>query len=169
MTLTELLNEHGPIKKLMEDAYDLDKFQIIAVSRETIWNDIRLFFKNHPKVEIPIRVEFKGEMAIDEGGPKREFFRLGLSTVFKDNTLFSGSMQHRIPTRNASAVLVKAFIHVGWLMALSIVQGGPGPKCLAEWVYNYIENGLYDAVVRITDIPTLDVQDLLTQVFKYSI
>ena len=54
-------------------------------------------------------------------------------------------------------------------MALSIAQGGPSPECVAEWVYSYIEKGLYDAVVHITDIPTLDVQNLLTQVFKYSI
>ena len=56
----------------MENAYSHDDFQLITVSRETIWNDIQLFFKNHPKIEVPIKVEFKGEMAIDQGRPKRE-------------------------------------------------------------------------------------------------
>ena len=168
--MTELLNEHGPIKKLLENLYTHDDFQLIVVSRDNIWSDIQLFFRNnHPNVEVPIKVEFKGEMAIDEGGPKREFLRLGLSTVLKDDALFCGSSQHRIPTKNASAILMKTFVHIGWLMALSIAQGGPGPECLAEWVFSYIEKGLYDAVVHITDIPMLDVQNLLTQVFKYSI
>ena len=72
MTLTELLNEHGPIKNLMENSYTHDDFQLIAVSRENIWSHIQKFFRNnHPKVDVPIKVEFKGEMAIDEGGPKR--------------------------------------------------------------------------------------------------
>ena len=51
-------------------------------------------------------------------------------------------------------------------MAMSIAQGGPGPGCLANWVYSYIQKGLFDAVIEVKDVPILEVQDLLTQVFK---
>ena len=53
----------------MENAYSHDDFQ---VSRDTNWNDILLFFKNHHKIEAPIKVELKDETATDEGGLKRE-------------------------------------------------------------------------------------------------
>ena len=74
---------------------------------------------------LPLKVEFKREMAIDEEGPKRKFLRLGLATAMQNNTLFSGTREHRIPTKNASAILSKTSIHV---KALSIAQGDPGPE-----------------------------------------
>ncbi len=169
MTVARLLNEHEPIRNLQLEMQD-EVFQTIAVTRDSIWHDIKLYFTKTDltKLELPLKVEFRGELGIDEGGLRREFFRIGLALAFQDNTLFTGNEEHRIPSRNASAIMTKTFIHVGWLMAMSIAQGGPGPGCLAEWVYSYLHSGLYDAVVKIADVPTLEIQKLLTQVILYA-
>ena len=37
-----------------------------------------------------LRVVFVGEEAVNDGGPKREFFSLALQGVANDNTMFQG-------------------------------------------------------------------------------
>lgn len=51
-------------------------------------------------------------------------------------------------------------------MAMSIVQGGPGLPILSPVVYDYISSGHYcpEKIVD-SDVPNLDVQLLLAQVY----
>ena len=106
---------------------------------------------------------FVGEPAADQGGPRREFFRLSLAAATSDATLFSGQPQCRVPN-SASAVVQKSFLHVGWLISMAVIQGGAGPACLAPWVYSYLCYGLEGTSLTISDVPSPDVQHLLNQV-----
>ncbi len=51
-----------------------------------------------------IKVEFFQESAIDDGGPRREFFHLLLLDVFKESSLFAGYPINVVPVHNIKAV-----------------------------------------------------------------
>ena len=88
---------------------------------------------------------------------EENFFCLSLAAATSDATLFSGKLQCRVPIHNASAVVQKSFVHVGWLISMAIIQGGPGPACLAPWVYSYLCYGLEGTSLTISDVPSPDV------------
>ena len=139
--------------------------QSITVRRRYIWSDVqRCFRKPYTNLQLSIKAVFVGEPAADQGGPRREFFRLSLAAATSDATLFSGELQCRVPIHNASAVVQKSFVHVGWLISMAIIQGGPGPACLAPWVYSYLCYGLEGTSLTISDVPSPDVRQLLNQV-----
>ena len=62
-------------------------------------------------------------------GPGESFFRLVLSAATSDPLIFSGPHNGRYPVHSTSALLEKKYQYVGKLIAISIVQGGPGPSC----------------------------------------
>lgn len=141
--------------------------QSITVRRHHIWNDVqRCFRKTYTNLQLPIKVVFVGEPAEDQGGPRREFFRLALAAAKSDGTLFSGEPHCCVAVHSASAILHKGFLHVGWLISMSIVQGGPGPLCFAPWVYSYLCYGLSNMLIEISDIPSPDVHQLLHEVYR---
>ena len=120
-----------------------DPHQIITVRRRHIWSDTkRIFSKPYANLTQPVKVVFVGEQAEDEGGPKREFFRLALAAATSDPALFSGPCERRAVQHNTTALLQKEFRHVGNLISMSLVQGGPGPMCFVPWIYDYLSLGV---------------------------
>ena len=69
------------------------------------------------------------------------FFRLGLEACIGDPSLFTGAPFSIVPMHNTTTLLQKHYKYVGYLMAMSIVQGGPGPTCLASWIFEYLAKG----------------------------
>ncbi|XP_046862751.1 uncharacterized protein LOC124456317 isoform X2 [Xenia sp. Carnegie-2017] len=67
-----------------------------------------------------LQVEFYGEVAVDQGGPRKEFFRLVLKEIekFFDNGL-----------RN---LLSEQYVGVGILLGLSIIQNGKIPTFIGD-------------------------------------
>ena len=47
---------------------------------------------------------------------------------------------------------------------MSIMQGGPGPACFSQWVYDQLTRGLDCVQVSVNDIPDTMIQDKLYQV-----
>ena len=113
-------------------------------------------------MSLPLRVTFVGESAADEGGPKREFFRLALEACMNDPSLFTG--RSKVPLHNTTALLQNHFQYVGYIIAMSLVQGGPGPVCFASWVYDYLAKGLEGVEVNGDDVDTESVKVVLKQV-----
>ena len=103
---------------------------MITVTRKNVWNDLKRYYaqlSDYDELQLPLKVEFVDEMAIDEGGPRREFFTLAMTSALNDKNLFSGTPECRIPVRNASAVMSRSFLCFGYLVAMSITQVGLGP------------------------------------------
>ena len=137
------------------------------VRRRHIWTDVqRCFRKDYTNLELPIRIVFVGEAGEDDGGPKREFFRLAILAATTDGNLYRSVQGGQIPVQNTCAVLQNSYAHTGWLIAMSITQGGPGPMCFAPWVYEYISLG-YVSDLNIGDIPSQCIQQFLKQVCKH--
>lgn len=58
----------------------------------------------------------------------------------------------------------QAFFYVGQAFALSLIHGGPAPKCLAGAIGDYIVFGIEKVKVSIEDIPDAGIQTKLQQV-----
>ena len=89
MTATEVLTSH--VREISLPDNPDDPHQLITVRRRHIWSDTkRGFSKPYANLVLPVKVVFVGEQAEDEGGPKRELFRLALAAAISDPPLFSG-------------------------------------------------------------------------------
>lgn len=133
--------------------------------RKHLWEDIkRCFSKPYTNVLLPLRVTFVGESGADEGGPKREFFRLALESCIGNSSLFTGSTYEKVLLHNTTALLQKHYKYVGHICAMSIVQGGPGPMCFSSWVYDYLAEGLDGVVINVSDVLVDSVKDFLGKV-----
>ena len=114
------------------------ELQVISVRRRHVWEDT-VDFLSKPFIDwrCPLYIHFVGEPAQDEGGPKREFFRLSLQGALNDSNLFRGlSSGLCIPVSSTHSLLQKLYFKFGKLA--SIVHGGPGPLCFPTWLYDYM-------------------------------
>lgn len=84
--------------------------------------------------------------------------------VLSSNSLFSGYDTARIPRHNAMALARKVYFFVGQVFALSLIHGGPAPKCLASAIADYIVFGIEKVKVSIKDVPEESIQTKLKQV-----
>ena len=53
-----------------------------------------------------ISIHFLGESAIDEGGPKREFFMLLMGAIGNNSSIMAGPPSHRVLRHNTNAFQV---------------------------------------------------------------
>ena len=161
-TAAEVLTAH--VREISLPDNPDDPHQLITVRRRHIWSDTkRVFNKPYVDLILPVKVVFVGEQAEDEGGPKREFFRLALAAATSDPALFSGPCDRRVVQHNTTALLRKEFRHVGKLISMSVIQGGPGPMCFAPWIYDYLSVGIDGTNPEACDMPP-DVQALFEEV-----
>ena len=93
-----------------------------------------------------MRITFVGEEAVDDGGPRREFFTLALQEMAKDGNILQGPENSRFLVHNVQALASRKFFCAGMLVAVSLANGGPGLACLAKAVFAYIGNGIQGAI-----------------------
>ena len=84
---------------------DNDDYQRINVRRSHLSKDaFRLFAKQSFNECKMLRVVFVNDPGVDEGGPRREFFRHLTRECFQKSGLFSGYPDHIVPLHNVDAV-----------------------------------------------------------------
>jgi len=80
-------------------------------------------------ISLTLEVQFFGEAAYDNGGPRKEFFRLMLIEIVEKYFNKDGLLRED---------LMKDYFYIGRLMALSILQNGPIPRFLTEVQLNEV-------------------------------
>ena len=108
-----------------------------------------------------IRVSLVGEPAIDEGAPLREFLHLLMGSIATNNALFSGSEECRMLAANLAELGKNTYKHVGEMIAVSLIHGGPAPAFFVPAVADYILHGI--------KVPDLEVRDKLKKVSNHMI
>ena len=74
----------------------------------------------------------------------------------------------RVPCDSTLAMTDGQFRIAGEKMATSIVQGGPAPDFLSDWVYNYFSSGIEGVIVDETKIENQRIRNLIERVsLKY--
>ena len=56
------------------------------------------------------------------------------------------------------------YFHVGRMVAMSIVHGGPGPRCFSENFYHYLVGKVKTIEATIADIPDPELRNVLLEV-----
>ena len=110
-----------------------------------------------------LKVEFFNESAIDDGGPRREFFHLLMHEIFK-SSLFTGFPSNVVPVHDVNAVRDNKFYVIGKMIAACIIQGGEAPACFAHAVADYLVIDRVVSPVCLDDIPEYEVRECLKKV-----
>ena len=113
-----------------------------------------------------LQIGFIGEQAVDEGGPRREFFHLLTHKIFK-SSLFVGFPKHVVPVHNVKAVANSMYYTIGKMLSTCVIQGGEAPVCFAKAVADFL---VYDRVlspVCLDDIPNYEVRNCFQKVHCY--
>ena len=101
---------------------DPEDSQSIIVRRSHILADAsRTFSRSTFNPTKFLKVTFVGEAAVDEGGPRREFFRLLIRSAVSSSGLFEGSPGHLIPVHCLEALSSNKFYVIGKIFATAIV------------------------------------------------
>ncbi|KAJ7354872.1 hypothetical protein OS493_029427 [Desmophyllum pertusum] len=141
----------------------------INVRRKTLWQDYVKERKRKLKPEHALKVVFLGEPAIDDGGPRREFFSDMLEQTHRKY------FPDGFPTESMISLTGGDFRVAGEIMAMSVIQGGPAPNFLAPVVFSYLSKvqlsphnnstQLYkDAAIRISSAKSdKEIQELLVE------
>lgn len=148
---------------------DEDVCQRINVRRSDVFHDgIRAFGRSSFDACKCLKVRFIGEPAVDQGGPRREFFRLFLSEMGEISGLFRGWPLHLSPVSNSQAVANKVFFTCGKVLASMIVQGGQAPCCFSSPFAEFIVYGEVHCPENIEYIPDREIQEKLAKVIMSS-
>ena len=136
-----------------------DSTTFLQVRRKHIWKDSLCAFKQRGFTPRKwLKIEFVGESAIDEGGPRREYFRLGMQELQRNYALFQGALGKRVPSQNLQLLSNKEYRDVGRFFAMSILQGGPSPQFLSPTVAHYLLQGDEGLQPEISEIPDSEIR-----------
>lgn len=128
----------------------------IAVRRRHLWRDSKLAHPNNTYSR-GTRVTFVSEAAVDEGGPRREYFRLVLAELCGNNAIFDGCLERWVLRHNLIELQGKPYLIAGCIIALSLMYGGPAPHFFTTAVAQYLL-GISPYTVSLEDIPDYSVQ-----------
>ncbi|CAM4619131.1 unnamed protein product [Leuciscus chuanchicus] len=103
------------------------------------------------------------EEAVDTGGPTREFLTL-LMDAIKTSRFFEGKDDGKYLSFDSKAAEGDEYFHVGRMVAVSIVHGGPGPRCFSPSFYQYLVGKVKTIEAPIEDIPDTEVRNVLLEI-----
>ena len=69
-----------------------------------------------------MHITFVGEEAVDDGGPRREFFTQALQEMAKDGNILQGPENSRFFVHNVQALASRKFFCAGILVAVSLAR-----------------------------------------------
>ena len=143
-----------------------EDFQRIGVRRAHLFQDaFRAFSKPSFNVNKVLKVCFIGDpSAVDDGGPRREFFSLLIKEMFSMSGLFHGWPENVCPIHDFTAVASNKFYVIGKMLASCLIQGGEPPVCFSRAVADYIVNKKVTSAPCINDIPDYEIKQLLLKV-----
>ena len=157
MKIEEIISQH-------RCKLDNDRTWRITTRRNNVLEDTLRAMKTSTDLDLNakhIEVIFLGEPAIDEGGPKREFFRLLMQLIDASGILLDGAPGHRIPRHNVIAFKVCIMIHyVPFIYSVSLLYHTVYIIMLKQGqIQDFFKGGL--TILFIKSIYTLQLFTLL--------
>lgn len=142
---------------------DKSIYQRVIVRRKKLWEDALARFQAGIDFSKYIRVIFVGEPAVDDGGPLREFLRLLMGAIATNNLYFEGEKSLRIPACNMKGLENNVYHHIGEMISVSLIHGGPAPIFLAPCVVDYMIYGI-KLKSNVSEVPNSKIREKLEEV-----
>ena len=121
-----------------------EDMQRIVVRRSHLFSDaLRTFSRLTFEY---LKVTFVGEPDVDEGGPRRELFRLLIQSA-STSGLFAGSPGHLTPIHCVEALSSNKFYVA---LATALIQGGQPPVCFSKPAADFLIFGSIKCARRHT-------------------
>ena len=133
-------------------------------------DSIAYFKQRNFDFNVPLKITFENEPAIDGGGPVREYFTLLTRNLLSSSTtvrLFEGRNSCFLPIHNTDALRSNLFKVAGRMVAASVCHGGPGFPVFSKGIYSYFQNPNPDdlsAYISKEDVVDIDVVEALQKV-----
>ena len=156
------------LKSLASQVIDFNNYSHLEVdrsSKETLWLSVVAFYKScklkPEKLARELVVQFSNEAGADSGALRREFFEDAICAA--NLNLLEGEDNCRMIRKDWG--MESTYEMMGSLVAHSLLQNGPGLRCLSQTVYDYITK--QTSYPEITDIPlSLGTHDLISLIKK---
>ncbi|KAL7373756.1 hypothetical protein ABVT39_014157 [Epinephelus coioides] len=119
---------------------DSSKTFELCVSRDNMFERGLKMWKRKQKATPlnPLRMKFLGEAGIDTGALRKEFLTTMVSGI--EQRLFEGG-KSKMPKYSVNDFAEELFRTAGEIFATSIAQGGPAPRFLQPWCYEFLASG----------------------------
>ena len=164
--LVESLKNIAVAEGLVASDETMDNPVRLKVRRNFIWTDAKVKLRQVERKgewNKLMKIQFVGEPAVDEGGPRREFITL-LHRYMHDSSMFAGLDSKKCFTHNFTALKDRDFALYGKVIAWSILQGCPSPAFFSEPVTDYILYGeLSKLSPDISLVPDYTVRHILQE------
>lgn len=107
MTVAELLQIHKVqvLGKYIDDFHPTR----LTVRRKHILEDTLHRLRKGADLSKPLRIVFIGESAVDDRGPLREYLYMVMVAILRNESLFCGSDDNRVPRHNVVELEKKTF------------------------------------------------------------
>ena len=154
----------------MKELTDTSQPQRINVRRSDIFDDaISAIGKPTFHLKRNLKVRFLGEPAVDEGGPRREFFRLLYNAMGQSSAMFQMlpngrgiTLNHNIPSLAAGR-----YATCGTIPALGLLYGTEAPNCFSNATADFLVYGSVNdpsPIEMLQSLPDYEVQVQLVEV-----
>ena len=146
---------------------NMDCISKFNISRNFIWEGTkralsRKSFSPNNKVSVKFTDDAgKSEGAVDMGGPMKEYFTL-VTQWMLTSQLFCGPDNAKFLSYQASSVEQNEYYYAGLIIAMSLVNGGPGPRCLASKMFQVLVHGQRGIVIDFDEVYDKELQNCLT-------
>ena len=158
------------IRELSVGKFDPESPLRIKIRRSHVWQDTLFKFKRCSENDMNklIKVQFIGEPAVDEGGPRNEYFSL-LHREMASSSLFVGEPGSKCFNHNIIALEQKEYLFYGQLCSLAILQHSPSPCFFSSSVVDYIVYGkLVNVSTCVEDVPNAKAKKKLEELQSIS-
>eukprot|EP00794_Sanderia_malayensis_P014581 gene14581-16084_t len=167
--LTSVLPDKKELPQSLDDCLRMREKEFVALKKTAVavrikkaYSDavqkFKLFFDKAPLG--PISIEFIGEVAVDDGGPLREFFTIIFESA--PGHVLTGNENNYTLCHDAHKLERKEYEIYGKFAAASLLQGGPGPHIWCRPLTQYVL-GIEPKIV-LEDIPDYEVQQKLLHI-----
>ncbi|XP_052089323.1 uncharacterized protein LOC127726034 isoform X2 [Mytilus californianus] len=137
LTIKPISEEDALLMEVRRGNVLLDAIAMIRISEDDLHN--------------PLSIKFSDEEGEDCGGLRREFWSLLLYNI-THSCYVTGKPGRQTFQKNFIERKKNTFLHLGQLIALSILQDGPGLPIFSDIVTDYIMTGK-TSVLNIDDLP----------------
>ena len=164
-----VLKEHAA--SALTTSKDEPMVQRINIRRSQLFADtITAFTRATFDIRKPLKIRFIGEVGVDDGGPKREFFRLFYQAMAQVSNMFKGYPDGLIPIHNALALSKGHYSVCGAVVVAALLQGAEAPSCFSTSTAHFLafgevlDSNTMDDAELLEEIPDDDIQQILRQV-----